>query len=58
MYFILVDRLHDVYRCHTNAKELWDTLEAEYGGTDAGVEMYIIEQYHDYKMTNGKSTVE
>jgi hypothetical protein len=54
----LVDRLQDVYLDHTDAKKLWDALEADYGGTDAGAELYIMEQYHDYKMTNGKSVVE
>ncbi|XP_025823852.1 uncharacterized protein LOC112899560 isoform X1 [Panicum hallii] len=54
----LVDRLQDVYLDHTDAKKLWDALEANYGGTDAGAELYIMEQYHDYKMTDGKSVVE
>jgi hypothetical protein len=54
----LVDRLQDMYLHHTNAKKLWDALEADYGGIDAGAELYIMEQYHDYKMTNGKSAVE
>jgi hypothetical protein len=40
-----------------DAKKLWDALEADYGSTDAGVELYIMEQYHDYKMTDGKSVV-
>jgi hypothetical protein len=54
----LVDRLQDVYLHHTDAKKLWNALEADYGGTDAGAELYITEQYHDYKMTDGKSVVE
>jgi hypothetical protein len=54
----LVDRLQDVYLHHTDAKKLWDALEADYGGTDAGAELYIMEQYHDYKMTDGKSIVD
>jgi hypothetical protein len=54
----VVDRLQDVYLHHTDAKKLWDVLEADYGGTDAGAELYIMEQYHDYKMTDGKSVVE
>jgi hypothetical protein len=47
-----------VYLHHTDAKKLWDVLKADYGGTDAGAELYIMEQYHDYKMTDGKSVVE
>ncbi|KAK3140196.1 hypothetical protein QOZ80_5AG0397410 [Eleusine coracana subsp. coracana] len=46
----LIDRLQDVYIHHTVAKELWDTLIVDYGGSDAGTELYVIEQYHDYKM--------
>jgi DUF1680 family protein len=33
---------------------MWDTLNTEYGGSDAGTELYIIEQYHDYQMVDGK----
>jgi hypothetical protein len=29
----------------------------EYGGSDAGTELYIIEQYHDYQMVDGKCVV-
>lgn len=53
-----VDRLQDIYLCHTNTKELWDALEAQYGSTIARAELHILEQYHNYKMTNGKSVVE
>jgi hypothetical protein len=36
---------------------MWDTLNTEYGGSDAGIELYIIEQYHNYQMVDGKSVV-
>jgi hypothetical protein len=36
---------------------MWDTLNTKYGGSDAGTELYIIEQYHDYQMVDGKSVV-
>jgi hypothetical protein len=42
---------------YKTAEEMWDTLNTEYGGSDAGTEMYLIEQYHDYKMVDGKSVV-
>ena len=54
----LADRLQDVYLHHTDGKKLWEALEADYGGTDAGAELYIMEQYHDYKMGDGKSVVQ
>jgi hypothetical protein len=37
---------------------LCDALNNNYGGSDAGIELYIIEQYHDYKMVDGKGMVE
>jgi hypothetical protein len=36
---------------------VWDTLNIEYGGSDAGIELYIIELYHDYQMVDGKSVI-
>jgi hypothetical protein len=54
----LIDRLQDVYLHHVDAKKLWDALEVDYSGIDAGAELYIMEQYHDYKMIDGKSVVE
>jgi hypothetical protein len=36
---------------------MWDTLNTEYGGSDADTELYIIEQYHNYQMVDGKSVV-
>jgi hypothetical protein len=38
-------------------KKMWDTQNTEYGGSDAGTELYIIEQYHDYQMIGEKSVV-
>jgi hypothetical protein len=36
---------------------MWDTLNTEYRGSDAGTELYIIEHYHDYQMIDEKSVV-
>jgi hypothetical protein len=36
---------------------MWYTLNTEYGGSDAGTELYIIEQYNDYHMVDEKSVV-
>ena len=33
-------------------KTLWDALEVKFGATDAGSEMYAMEQFHDYKMVD------
>jgi hypothetical protein len=42
----------------TDAKTLWDCLNATYGASDAGKELYIMESFHDYKMDANKSIVE
>jgi hypothetical protein len=54
---VLAETTQDIYLHYKTAKEMWDTLNTEYGGSDAGTELYIIEQYHDYQMVDGKSAV-
>ena len=41
-----------------SGKELWDALAAKFGVTDAGTELYLIEQLYDYKMVENRSVVE
>jgi hypothetical protein len=53
----LAESLQDAYIHYKTAKEMWDTLNTEYGGSDPGTELYIIEQYHDYQMVDEKSVV-
>ena len=55
---VLADRLVDVYRHITDAKELWDASVAEYDATDAGSELYTMESFHDCRMVNNCSVVE
>jgi hypothetical protein len=54
---VLIKTLQDTYLCYNTAKEMWDTRNTEYEDLDAGIELYIIEQYHDYQMVDGKSVV-
>jgi hypothetical protein len=54
---VLAETLQDTYLWYKTAKEMWDTLNTEYGGSDVGTELYIVKQYHDYQMINGKSVV-
>jgi hypothetical protein len=54
---VLAETLQDTYLRYKTAKEMWYTLDTEYGGSDAGTELYIFEQYHDYQMVGGKSVV-
>jgi hypothetical protein len=42
----------------TSSKELWDALEAKFGVSDAGSELYLMEQLCDYKMVKNHSVVE
>jgi hypothetical protein len=54
---VLIETLQDTYLRYKTTKEMCDTLNTEYGGSDAGTELYIIEQYHDYLMVDGKNVV-
>jgi hypothetical protein len=57
MVGVLAETLQDTYLRYKTGKEMWDTLNIEYEGLDAGTELYIIEEYHDYQMVDGKSVV-
>jgi hypothetical protein len=54
---VLTETLQDTYLRYKTAKEMWDMLNTEYGGSDAGTELYIIKRYHNYHMVDGKSVV-
>ena len=55
---VIDNRLVDVYLDMTDAKVLWDALTARYDAADAGSELYLMENFHDYKMVNNRSVVE
>ena len=42
----------------TLGKELWDALEAKFRVSDAGSELYLMEQLYDYKIVENCSVVE
>ena len=48
----------DTYVTMSTGKEIWDALEAQYGASDAGSELYVMEQFHDYRMVEDHSVVE
>ena len=48
----------DSYIRLTTGKDLWDALEAQYGVSDAGSELYMTEQFLDYRMVENCSVVE
>jgi hypothetical protein len=39
-------------------KDLWDALFGKFGVTNAGSELYLMEQLYDYKMVENRSVVE
>jgi hypothetical protein len=39
---VFVEHLQDTYLHYKTAEEKWDTLNTEYGDSDAGTELYII----------------
>ena len=55
---VLSDQLCDVYMNIKSAAELWEALEHKFSASDAGRELYVMEQYHDFKMVDNCSVVE
>ena len=55
---VIGDKLVDAYLHVHVAKDLWEALESKFGATDAGSEMYIMEQFHDYKMVENRPVLE
>jgi len=55
---VLSDQLCDVYMNIKSAAELWEALEHKFSAADAGRELYVMEQYHDFKMVENRSVVE
>ena len=58
----MISALHSKYEKNyiscTSDKELWDALEAKFGVSDIGSELYLMEQLYDYKMVENCSVVE
>jgi len=55
---VLGENLVDSYIRLPTGKALWDALEAQYGVSDAGSELYIMEQFLEYRMVEDRSVVE
>jgi hypothetical protein len=54
----LANKYVDSYLTCTSTKELWDALDEKFGVSDAGSELYIMEQLFDYKMVENRLVVE
>ena len=55
---ILDDSIVDSYMSLDSGKDMWAALEAKFGASDAGSELYTMEQFYDYKMTDERSIVQ
>jgi hypothetical protein len=58
----VISALHPKYEksyiSFPSGKDLWDVLEAKFGVSDVGSELYLMEQLFDYKMVENRSVVE
>ncbi|KAE8782942.1 hypothetical protein D1007_43634 [Hordeum vulgare] len=57
MLSLLENQLYDVYHGYTSAIELWEAWDRKYAVSDAGRWIYVVEQYHDFRMVDGVSVV-
>ena len=55
---VLGESIVHTYVRMSTGKEMWDALEAKYGASDASSELYVMEQFHDYRMVEDRSVVE
>jgi hypothetical protein len=55
---VLVDNLVDTYLQMKTRKDIWEALEAQYGASDADGELYVMEQFLDFRMVEDRSVVE
>lgn len=54
----LGENLADAYMYHFTSKDMWDALEAKFGVSDVGSELYVMKLYNDYKMIHDCPVVE
>ena len=55
---VLTENLVNSYVLLPTGKELWDALETQYGVSDAGNKLYIMEQFLNYRMIEHHFVVE
>jgi len=55
---VLVENLIDTYLSLPTGKEMWETLEAQFGVSEAGSELYLMEQFLDHKMVEDRPIIE
>jgi hypothetical protein len=54
----LANKYVDSYITCISAKQSWDALDVKFGVSNAGCELYIMEQMFDYKMVDNRPVVE
>jgi hypothetical protein len=54
----LHSKYDDNYIICTTCKQLWDVLDAQFGVSDGGNELDIMEQLYNYKIVDNRSIVE
>ena len=55
---VLDDSIVDSYMSFDSGKDMWAALEATFGPSGTGNELYAMEQFCDYKMTDERSVVQ
>jgi hypothetical protein len=55
---LLSDQRCDVYVKYSVACEVWEALDCKYAESDAGHELYVNDQYHNYRMVDDRPIVE
>ena len=55
---VLDDSIVDSYMLFDSGKDMWAALDATFGASGAGNELYVMEQFCDYKMTDERSVVQ
>jgi len=55
---VLDDSIVDSYMSFDSGKDMWVALEAMFGPSGAGNELYVMEQFCEYKMTDERSVVQ
>ena len=55
---VLEDSIVDSYMSFDNGKDMWAALKAKFGASDADSELYVMEQFYDYKMIEERTVVQ
>lgn len=55
---VIAEHLMDSYLCLKIGKQVWDTLDAQYGVFSVGSELYIMERLPDYRIVEDHPMVE